>query len=79
VKWKWNRRWRSNQRCTFGVLWADRLSSTTWTSSSVGTLRFTLFKEAVKPSEVWLERMSVITVPEAMSRAAKRSQVPLRW
>jgi len=44
----------------------------------VGTLRFTLFKNATKSALVWVERMSVITVPVAMFKAAKRSQVPLR-
>jgi hypothetical protein len=37
-----------------------------------------LFKNATKSALVWVERMSVITVPVAMFKAAKRSQVPLR-
>ena len=43
-----------------------------------GDLRFTLFKKAMKSALVWDLRMSVITVPVATSKAAKRSQVPLR-
>jgi hypothetical protein len=78
VKWKWNRRCLKSQRCTNGVLWALRLSKITCTSSPSGTLRFTLFKNATKSALVWVERMSVITVPVAMFKAAKRSQVPLR-
>ena len=65
VKWKWKRRWRSSQRCTVGVLWADRLSRITCTSSSAGTLRLTLFKKATKSALVWRARMSVITLPVA--------------
>jgi hypothetical protein len=66
------------QPAVIGALWADRLSKITCTSSPSGTLRFTLFKNATKSALVWVERMSVIAVPVAMFKAAKRSQVPLR-
>ncbi len=63
------------QPAVIGALWADRLSKITCTSSPSGTLRFTLFKNATKSALVWVERMSVIAVPVAMFKAAKRSQV----
>jgi hypothetical protein len=67
------------QRWTVGDLWVDRLSRITWTSRWVGTSRLTLFKKATKSALVWRARMSVITLPVATSRAANRSQLPLRW
>jgi hypothetical protein len=39
----------------------------------------TLFKKAMKSALVWWARMSVITLPVAISSAANRSQVPWRW
>ncbi len=50
----------------------------TFTARSLGTWRLTLFRKAMKSTLVWDLRMSVITEPVAMLRAANRSQVPLR-
>ena len=50
----------------------------TWTSSSAGTSRLILFENSMNSAEVWFGRRSWITLPEAMSRAANRSMVPLR-
>ena len=43
-----------------------------------GHLRLTLFKKATKSALVWRARMSLMTLPVAISSAANRSQVPFR-
>ena len=49
-----------------------------WLGGPFGALRSIRAKEATKSSAVCWLRISVITLPLATSKAAKRSQVPLR-
>jgi hypothetical protein len=45
----------------------------------LGDLAVHLVQKAMKSALVWRERMSLMTRPVAISKAANRSQVPLRW
>ena len=77
VKWKWTCGFFASQAFTSGVVWVDRLSSTTWISlPACGLTAF--FRKARKSAPLRVGLQSPKTSPVPTFSAANRFVVPCR-